>query len=94
MSQELAEVSVERCQQGGLDCRACVGATAQDLALLSPHLTPEGVLQLFQQLYENSGCRDFAHTFAWAYWNTVSGSLARKPPTVESARVMAATSAM
>jgi hypothetical protein len=93
MSQELAEVSVELCQQDELDCRACVSATAQNLAFVSPHLTPEGVLQLFQQLYRNSGCRDFAHTFAWAYWTTVSGSTLHKPPAAETARVMAATSA-
>jgi hypothetical protein len=62
----LIENSPETCSSLGLDCGTCIHHTAATVAKIS-RLEPNGIQQIFFQLYPSPGCRPMAHAFELAY---------------------------
>jgi len=62
----LIENNPETCSSLGLDCGTCIHQAAVTLAKIS-RLDPQGVHQIFFQLYPSPGCRQMAHAFEMAY---------------------------
>ena len=62
----LTENNPETCSSLGLDCGSCVHQAAATVARIS-RLEPNGIVQIFFQLYPSPGCRHMAHTFELAY---------------------------
>ena len=62
----LTENSPETCLSLGLDCGTCIHQAAATVAKIS-RLEPNGVQQIFFQLYPSPGCRPMAHAFEMAY---------------------------
>jgi hypothetical protein len=62
----LVENSPETCSSLGLDCGTCIHQAAASLAKIA-RLEPQGIHQIFFQLYPSTGCRPMAHAFELAY---------------------------
>jgi hypothetical protein len=62
----MVENSPETCSSLGLDCGTCIHQAAATVARIS-RLEPNGVLQIFFQLYPSPACRPMAHAFEKAY---------------------------
>ena len=64
---ELTENRPETCFTLGLDCGECVQQSATTVAAICQGLQPNGVLQIFFQLYPSAGCHPMAPAFERAY---------------------------
>jgi hypothetical protein len=57
----------ESCSTLGLDCGTCTRKAASSVASICGGLDPQGVKQIFFQLYSSPGCRPMAQAFELAY---------------------------
>ena len=57
----------ESCSTLGLDCGTCTRKAASSVASICGGLDPQGIKQIFFQLYPSPGCRPMAHAFEMAY---------------------------
>jgi hypothetical protein len=57
----------ETCSTLGLECGTCVRKAASSVASICGGLDPQGVRQVFFQLYASPGCRPMAQAFELAY---------------------------
>ncbi|MGD0301360.1 MAG: hypothetical protein ABSE86_30145 [Bryobacteraceae bacterium] len=57
----------ESCSALGLDCGTCTRRAASSVASICGGLDPQGVEQIFFQLYSSPGCRPMAQAFELAY---------------------------
>ena len=57
----------ETCSTLGLDCGSCTRKAASSVASICGGLDPQGLKQVFFQLYSSPGCRPMAQTFELAY---------------------------
>ncbi len=57
----------ETCSNLGLDCGSCVRKAATNVASICGGLEPQGIRQIFFQLYSSEGCRPMAQAFEVAY---------------------------
>jgi hypothetical protein len=67
MDSLVSENRPETCSTLGLDCGTCVRKAASSVASICGGLEPQGVRQLFFQLYSSPGCRPMAQTFELEY---------------------------
>ena len=63
----LTENSPETCSSLGLDCGTCVHQAAAMVGKICRTLDPNGVQQIFFQLFTSPGCRPMAQAFELAY---------------------------
>ena len=57
----------ETCSALGLDCGSCTRKAALSVATICGGLDPQGLKQIFFQLYSSPGCRPMAQAFELAY---------------------------
>jgi hypothetical protein len=57
----------ETCSALGLDCGSCTRKAASSVASICGGLDPQGLKQIFFQLYSSPGCRPMAQSFELAY---------------------------
>jgi hypothetical protein len=57
----------ETCSTLGLDCVSCTRKAASSVASICGGLDPQGLKQIFFQLYSSPGCRPMAQAFELAY---------------------------
>jgi hypothetical protein len=57
----------ETCSTLGLECGACIRDAASSVASICGGLDPQGLRQIFFQLYSSPGCRPMAQAFESAY---------------------------
>ena len=57
----------ETCSTLGLDCGSCTRKAASSVASICGGLDPQGLKQVFFQLYSSPGCRPMAQAFELAY---------------------------
>lgn len=57
----------ESCSALGLDCDTCTRKAASSVASICGGLDPQGLKQVFFQLYSSPGCRPMAQAFELAY---------------------------
>jgi hypothetical protein len=57
----------ETCSTLGLDCGTCTRKAASSVASICGGLDPQGLKQIFFQLYSSPGCRPMAQAFELAY---------------------------
>jgi hypothetical protein len=57
----------ESCSTLGLDCDTCTRKAASSVASICGGLDPQGLKQVFCQLYSSPGCRPMAQVFELAY---------------------------
>ncbi|HEV8039580.1 MAG TPA: hypothetical protein VGP62_12005 [Bryobacteraceae bacterium] len=57
----------ETCSTLGLDCGSCTRKAASSVASICGGLDPQGLKQIFFQLYSSPGCRPMAQAFELAY---------------------------
>ena len=57
----------ETCSTLGLDCGTCTRKAASSVARICGGLDPQGLKQIFFQLYSSPGCRPMAQAFELAY---------------------------
>jgi hypothetical protein len=57
----------ETCSTLGLDCDTCARKAASSVASICGGLDPQGLKQVFFQLYCSPGCRPMAQAFELAY---------------------------
>ena len=57
----------ETCSALGLDCSSCTRKAASSVASICGGLDPQGLKQIFFQLYSSPGCRPMAQAFELAY---------------------------
>lgn len=57
----------ETCLSFGLDCGTCMRKAGASIARICQGLDPQGVQQLFLQLYPSPGCWPMAQAFELAY---------------------------
>jgi len=62
----LIENNPETCSSLGLDCGTCIHQAAVTVAKIS-RLEPDGIQQVFFQLYPSLGCRPMVQAFELAY---------------------------
>jgi hypothetical protein len=67
MDSLVSENRPETCSALGLDCGSCVRKAASSVASICGGLDPQGVRQLFFQLYASPGCGPMAQEFELAY---------------------------
>lgn len=67
MDSLVSENRPETCSTLGLDCGTCVRKAASSVASICGGLEPQGVRQLFFQLYSSPGCGPMAQTFELEY---------------------------
>lgn len=63
----ITENCPETCSNLGLDCASCVHQAATTVAKICRDLQPQGVHQLFFQLFPSAGCQPMAPVFQAAY---------------------------
>jgi hypothetical protein len=57
----------ETCSTLGLDCGACMRSAASSVASICGAMDPQGLRQMFFELYPSPGCRPMAQAFELAY---------------------------
>ncbi len=57
----------ETCTVLGLDCGSCMRQAASSVASICGGLDPQGLRQIFHELYPSPGCRPMAQAFELAY---------------------------
>jgi hypothetical protein len=57
----------ESCTLLGLDCGTCMRQAASSVASICGGLEPQGLRQIFFELYPSPGCRPMAQAFELAY---------------------------
>jgi len=57
----------ETCSMLGLDCGTCIHKAASSVASICGGLEPQGIRQVFFQLYASPGCRPMAQAFELVY---------------------------
>lgn len=57
----------ETCSALGLECGFCIRKAASSVAGICGGLEPQGLRQLFFQLYPSPGCRPMSQAFELAY---------------------------
>jgi hypothetical protein len=57
----------ESCSALGLDCGSCTRKAASSVASICGGLDPQGLKQIFFQLYSSPGCHPMAPAFELAY---------------------------
>ena len=57
----------ESCSTLGLDCDTCTRKAASSVASICGGLEPQGLRQVFFQLYSSPGCRPMVQAFELAY---------------------------
>jgi hypothetical protein len=62
----------ETCSTLGLECGTCIRHAASSVACICGGLDPQGLRQVFLQLYSSPGCRPMAQAFELAYQETAT----------------------